>query len=242
MKTKLPAVVLLSTLFVYACASENYNTQKGAAIGAIGGALAGQAIGRNTAGTLIGAAGGALVGAVAGNAVDQSNQERRAQAQAPTPVYAPPPPSAEEAPPGRWVDVPGEWVNGKWVPAHRAWVPVNPEGEESGNVPLPPPYAPPGPPEMAVIPGTYAYFVPGASVDVFFYHGSWYRPFGGHWYWAPAYGGPWAYLPARKIPRVLVTLPPGYRRLPPGYRPIPHVELQRNWERWERDRHWDHRR
>ena len=74
MKIKLLAALLLSGLLAYACASEDYNTQKGAAIGAIGGALVGQAIGHNTAGTLIGAAGGALVGAVAGNAVDQSNQ------------------------------------------------------------------------------------------------------------------------------------------------------------------------
>ncbi len=75
MKIKFLAPLLLSGLLAYACASEDYNTQKGAAIGAIGGALVGQAIGRNTAGTLIGAAGGALVGAVAGNAVDQSNQQ-----------------------------------------------------------------------------------------------------------------------------------------------------------------------
>jgi hypothetical protein len=240
MKTRLTAVVLFSTLFVYACATENYNTQKGAAIGALGGALAGQAIGRNTEGTLIGAAAGALVGAVAGNAVDQSNQERREQAQAPT-YAAPPPPPVEETPPGQWVDVPGRWVDGKWVPAHRAWVPVNPGGAETSNVPLPPPYAPPAPPEMAVIPGTYAYFVPGGNADVFFYRGSWYRPWRNHWYWAPAYGGPWAYLPARRVPGILVTLPPGYRRLPPGYRPIPHAELVRNWERWEHERRWDHR-
>ena len=196
MKTKLPAAVLLSTLLVYACASEDYNTQKGAAIGAIGGALAGQAIGHNTAGTLIGAAGGALVGAVAGNAIDQSNQEKRAQAQAvaqaqvppPPPAYAPPPaPPPQEAPPGQWVDVPGEWVNGKWVPPHKAWVPVNPADEAVANVPPPPAYAPVAPPDMALIPGTYVYFVPGVSADIFFYHGYWYRPFGGRCpiYWRP---------------------------------------------------------
>jgi hypothetical protein len=62
MKTK--GLALLAVLLACSCASEGYNTQKGAAIGAIGGALAGQAIGHNTAGTLIGAASGALVGAV----------------------------------------------------------------------------------------------------------------------------------------------------------------------------------
>ena len=126
MKIKLPAAVLLSTLLVYACASEDYNTQKGAAIGAIGGALVGQAIGHNTAGTLIGAAGGALVGAVAGNAVDQSNQEKRPKRRQwhrrrclrRHPLYAPPPAAPpQEAPPGQWVDVPGEWVEWEVGPA-----------------------------------------------------------------------------------------------------------------------------
>jgi uncharacterized membrane protein YebE (DUF533 family) len=120
------ALVVATAFTAYSCASEGYNTQKGAAIGAIGGALAGQAIGRNTAGTLIGAAGGALVGAVTGNAVDQGRQQRLETAQ-PAPVYtAPVPPPASEAPPGQWVTVPGQWQGGKWVPAHRVWVPVNP--------------------------------------------------------------------------------------------------------------------
>ncbi len=243
MKIKLLAPLILSGLLAYACASENYNTQKGAAIGAIGGALAGQAIGRNTAGTLIGAAGGALVGAVAGNAVDQANQERRAQSQsAPPPppaVVAPPP---EEEPPGQWVEVPGEWVNGKWVPPHRAWVPINPSGEPEASAPPPPAYAPPAPPEVYPIPGSYVYFVPGIDVDIFFYRGYWWRPFGGRWYRAGAYNGPWYYMAGPRVPQVLVTLPPGYRRVPPGYHRIPYGELHRNWDRWERERHWDHHR
>ncbi len=124
MKRLFAVTLAVGAMFMtYACASEGYNTQKGAAIGAIGGALAGQAIGRNTAGTLIGAAGGALAGAIAGNAVDQSRQNH---------AVAPPPPSsyapsqAQETPPGEWVTVPGQWQGGKWVPAHRVWVPVNP--------------------------------------------------------------------------------------------------------------------
>jgi hypothetical protein len=110
-------------LATYGCATEGYNTQKGAAIGAIGGALAGQAIGHNTAGTLIGAAGGALAGAIAGNAVDQSQQ---ATGSTPPPAYYPPPAQPSETPPGEWVTVPGQWQGGKWVPAHKVWVPVNP--------------------------------------------------------------------------------------------------------------------
>lgn len=130
MKTVLVCAVVLTALFTYSCATEEgYNTQKGAAIGAVGGALAGQAIGGHTGSTLIGAAVGALAGAVAGNAVDQNEQKKKLeQVQSARPVYAAPAPApaASEAPPGQWIEVPGQWIGGKWVPAHRAWVPINP--------------------------------------------------------------------------------------------------------------------
>ena len=56
---------------------DRYNTQKGAAIGAGIGALLGQAIGRDTEGTLLGAGIGTVIGAIAGNAVDQDYQAAR---------------------------------------------------------------------------------------------------------------------------------------------------------------------
>ena len=72
------AIVILTTItFLISCAGGNpnrYNTQRGAAIGAGVGALAGQLIGRNTKGTLIGAGVGTLLGAIVGNAVDQERQ------------------------------------------------------------------------------------------------------------------------------------------------------------------------
>lgn len=46
----------------------------GALVGAAGGALVGQAIGRNTGSTLVGAAGGALLGAAVGTAVAPRQQ------------------------------------------------------------------------------------------------------------------------------------------------------------------------
>jgi hypothetical protein len=243
MNKNLLVTAVFACLFTHSCASQDYNMQKGAAIGAVGGALAGQAIGRNTAGTLIGAAGGALVGAVAGNAVDQSNtQGRLAQASPPPPTPVPVAPPAQEAPPGEWVEVPGTWVDGKWVAPHRAWVPVNPGGQITQGVPPPPVYAAPAPPEVVPVPGTYVYFVPGIQTEILFYRGYWYRPFGGRWYGAPSYNGPWVHVPPPRVPRALVALPPGWRRAPSGYRPIPHGELQRNWARWERERHWEHRR
>ncbi len=69
-------VVVLAVIIVFiSCGNPNrYNTQRGAAIGAGFGALAGQLIGKNTKGTLIGAGVGTLLGAIVGNAVDQERQ------------------------------------------------------------------------------------------------------------------------------------------------------------------------
>jgi len=68
-------VALAAILFLISCGNPNrYNTQRGAAIGAGFGALAGQMIGKNTKGTLIGAGVGTLLGAIVGNAVDQEHQ------------------------------------------------------------------------------------------------------------------------------------------------------------------------
>jgi uncharacterized protein YcfJ len=75
MKNKIVCVVLLTVIMgVLSCAAPQgqYNTQRGAAVGAGVGAIAGQAIGRNTEATLLGAGIGTLLGAILGNAVDQS--------------------------------------------------------------------------------------------------------------------------------------------------------------------------
>ncbi len=137
---------------------------------------------------------------------------------------------------GKWRQVPVEkwdWVE---VPCGNEGPPAGVQGEV--NIARPPSYPFSGPPEVAVIPGTYVYFVPGINVDILFYHGYWYRPFGGRWYWAQFYNGPWVYLAPARVPRVLLELPPGYRRLPPGYHRIPYAHLHANWERWERERYW----
>jgi len=115
-------------VFNTSCASTGYNTQKGAAIGAGVGAIGGQIIGRNTAGTLIGAAVGALGGAIAGNAVDQFETDRRLADKGKYTQYnaSSTPTIGMEGPPGQWVEIQGQWVGGKWVPTHKAWVPINP--------------------------------------------------------------------------------------------------------------------
>lgn len=68
-------ILLAFSLFFTACApvqQDRYNTQRGAAIGAGLGAILGQAIGKNTEGTLLGMAAGTVLGALVGNATDQN--------------------------------------------------------------------------------------------------------------------------------------------------------------------------
>ena len=81
MKKSMLGLLLLSVMFLsVSCATipeDRYNTQKGAVIGAGIGALLGQAIGRDTEGTLLGAGIGTVIGAIAGNAVDQDYQAAR---------------------------------------------------------------------------------------------------------------------------------------------------------------------
>ncbi len=94
------------------------------------------------------------------------------------------------------------------------------------------------PPELVVIPGTYAYTVPDAGVDIIFYQGYWYRPYEGGWYRSRGYNGPWGYVDRHRVPGFFYSLPPDYRHHA-GYERIPYGHLKKNWRGWERDRHWD---
>jgi hypothetical protein len=107
------------------------------------------------------------------------------------------------------------------------------------NVPLPP-FVIPAPPPVVVIPNSYVYYVPDVDVDILFYHGYWYRPYQGQWFRARSYNGPWAHLPPHRVPPALVSLPPNWH-MPPGHQRIPHGQLKKNWNRWERERYWQHR-
>ena len=60
------------TLTLSSCANQQYSKgTQGAGIGAAGGAVIGQAIGRNTEATLIGAAVGTMLGYIVGNEMDK---------------------------------------------------------------------------------------------------------------------------------------------------------------------------
>lgn len=77
MKRKLIVLsVWIAVLSLMSCAAphqqDKFNTQRGAAIGAGIGALAGRAVGMDPEATWLGAGIGTLLGAIIGNAVDQS--------------------------------------------------------------------------------------------------------------------------------------------------------------------------
>jgi hypothetical protein len=83
-------------------------------------------------------------------------------------------------------------------------------------------------PDMVVIPETDVYFIPGSPVDVFFYGGWWWRPWGGSWYRSNHHLHGWAVFPP----------PPFIGHIPGDYRtrfhtPIPYRHFNNNWKTWE---------
>ncbi len=84
-RTTTTLVSLFFLISMFSCAGptqQERGTKTGALIGAAGGALLGQAIGRNTTATILGAGIGAAIGGVAGNQIgaymDRQEQELRA--------------------------------------------------------------------------------------------------------------------------------------------------------------------
>jgi len=71
----LPLLLTLSIL-LGGCGHQMTQGQAGAGIGAAGGALIGQAIGRNTEATLIGAAVGTMLGYIVGNEMDKYDRQQ----------------------------------------------------------------------------------------------------------------------------------------------------------------------
>jgi len=107
------------------------------------------------------------------------------------------------------------------------------------SVPLPGLFIP-APPVMAAMPGSAVYYPPAVSVDIFFYHGKWYRPHQQGWYISSGYNGPWRPVAVERVPRAVMNIPPGYRSERPRYDRIAHDDMRKNWRGWERERHWDH--
>jgi hypothetical protein len=95
------------------------------------------------------------------------------------------------------------------------------------------------PPPVVVIPGTYAYFAPDVGVEIFFYHGYWYRPHHGYWYRARGYNGPWGHVKNSGVPHVLRGLPPDFRHNVRHSERIRYTDFKQNWKTWEQKKHWD---
>lgn len=107
-------------------------------------------------------------------------------------------------------------------------------------MPLPGPVIP-APPGLIVIPGTYVYYPPEITMDIFFYRGFWYRPYRGGWYRAGSYNGPWRSIHARRVPGAVHKVPPAYRRVPSRHAPVSYGDVRKNWRSWERDHYWERR-
>lgn len=117
------------------------------------------------------------------------------------------------------------------------------------NIPLPPPIFFPFPPQLVVIPETDVYVVPDAREDIFFYGGWWWRPWNNHWYRSQHHDRGWAYYP--NPPSFHRSIPSDWRhnyrnQAWKGYRWQPqrthHRDIQRNWNVWQKDRHWEKQR
>lgn len=118
---------------------------------------------------------------------------------------------------------------------------VDAEVDVNISIGIPPPLVFTGPPDVVVVPSgpAYVYMVPGRP-GLYFYNNFWYRFHGGHWYWAHIYNGRWSYIETHLVPRFIIDVPPNYYHyLPPRYLRIHFSDLDRNWYRWDKSRHWD---
>ena len=66
--------------------------------------------------------------------------------------------------------------------------------------------------EVVLMPGTGIYYVPNATIDIFFFNGFWWCSRGGRWYKSSTYNGTW--LPTQHhVPNVLIRIPQNYREI-----------------------------
>ena len=102
------------------------------------------------------------------------------------------------------------------------------------GVALPPPIVVQTPPAMVVLPGAPGVYVaPQVSVDLFFWNGWWWRPWGGYWYRSRYYDRGWVYY-SHGVPSFYRHVNPGWRGYyssrswngrPWNYKMIPHEQF-----------------
>ena len=129
-------------------------------------------------------------------------------------------------------------------------IPTMAEVNVSIGFPLPPPVVFAAPPEVIVVPDAYGvYAVPDIDVDIFFWNGWWWRPWGGRWYRSHYYDRGWGYY--NTVPYFYYDIDPGWR----GYyrdshwhghrwdhERIPYERLHSNWKNWNTNRYWEKQR
>ena len=134
------------------------------------------------------------------------------------------------------------WVLLSHIPAMAVDVSVN----VGVNIPLPPAIVFSAPPQLVVIPETYVYADPDVDVDIFFHSGWWWRPWEGRWYRSRNYNSGWGHY--KHAPRFYSQVPSHWRDDYRGHKwkghkwdhkRIPHDQVQRNWNKWEHDKHWE---
>jgi hypothetical protein len=126
-------------------------------------------------------------------------------------------------------------------------VPAHAGTHISIGISLPPPIVFQAPPEVVVIPDTDdVYVAPDIDVELFFWNGWWWRPWGGHWFCSRYYDRGWAFY--GYVPIFYYDVDPCWRtyyrdRVWYGHRwnyvRIPHQHLRRNWQDWHRERQWE---
>lgn len=94
-------------------------------------------------------------------------------------------------------------------------------------------------PVMAVIPGTYIYFIYGHQHDFFYYGGFWWRFHHNRWYRAGHYNGPWKYRKDKSVPPHLLRLPADWRRMNVVHSGFKYQEVKKNWRQWEKQKRWE---
>jgi hypothetical protein len=94
-------------------------------------------------------------------------------------------------------------------------------------------------PVMAVIPGTYIYFIYGYEHDFFFHGGYWWRFNNNRWYRAHHYNGPWKYRKDKYVPAPFFKLSPEWRKMVTAHSGIKHQDMKKNWKQWEKEKRWD---
>lgn len=141
----------------------------------------------------------------------------------------------------------------RWLPlALLFFVPgcyVDPGTSYSGystGVYAPPPIAYQGYPTLVVIPDTYAYAAADIAVDLFFWNGYWWRPWENRWYRSRYHNRAWHYYSG--TPGFYYDVDPRWREYYRSrnwqgnrwtYERLPSHKVQRNWKKWQNDRHWE---